>query len=137
MRTGDRKPETAKGRRTAQNAFRKRTFEFGIRCIRVVETLPRSITVDTIARKLIRAATSVAANYRGAIRGRSSAEFMAKLGIVEEECDEARYWLETLVALNLVQPGRIADLQQEADAIIAITVASIRTTRHNAKEPTN
>jgi four helix bundle protein len=62
---------------------------------------------------------------------------MAKLGIVEEECDEARYWLEALVALNLVQPARVAELQQEADAIIAIAIASIRTARHNAKESSN
>jgi four helix bundle protein len=133
VKTENRKPQTETDRRAGRNEFRRRTFQFGISCIRIAETLPRSITADIIARQLIRAATSVGANYRAAIRGRSPAEFIAKLGLVEEECDEARYWLETLVALDLVEPARVADLQREGDAIIAITIASIRTARNHGK----
>ena len=133
MKTENRKAQTGTDRRAGRNEFRSRTFHFGIRCICVAETLPRSITADIVARQLIRAGTSVGANYRAAIRGRSPAEFIAKLGLVEEECDEARYWLETLVALDLVEPARIAELQREGDAIIAITIASIRTARNHGK----
>jgi four helix bundle protein len=133
MKTANRKGETGTDRRAARNEFRRRTFQFGIRCIRVAETLPRSITADIVARQLIRAGTSVGANYRAAIRGRSPAEFIAKLGLVEEECDEARFWLETLVALDLVRSARVAELQREGDAIIAITIASIKTARNHEK----
>jgi four helix bundle protein len=69
--------------------FRKRTFQFGIRCIRLAESLPNTPVAQTIARQLIRAATSVGANYRAAIRSRSRADFVSKMGIVEKECDEA------------------------------------------------
>ncbi len=124
--SGDRKPES-------RDAFRKRTFDFGIRCIRVVEALPKSATAQVIGRQLLRAATSVGANYRAAVRGRSRADFIAKLGIVEEECDEALHWMEVLIELKIVPEPRLADLQREGNEILAITVASIKTARRNSK----
>jgi four helix bundle protein len=69
--------------------FRKRTFQFGIRCIRLAESLPNSPVAQSITRQLIRAATSVGANYCAAIGSKSRADFISKMGIVEEECDEA------------------------------------------------
>jgi four helix bundle protein len=77
--------------------FKHRTKTLGIRVIHLVAVLPASITVDVIARQLIKCSTSVGANYRGACRARSTADFIAKLKIVEEECDESMYWFEVIV----------------------------------------
>ena len=92
--------------------LKQRTFEFGIRTIRVVEALPRSETAKALGRQLLHAGTSVGANYRAAARARSRADFVAKLGIVEEECDEASYWMEVIEALKLPKPRRLANLQR-------------------------
>jgi len=82
-----------------------------------------------IARQLLKSATSVGANYRAACRGRSDAEFVAKLGIVEEEADESAYWMEVLVEAEIVKQEMVANLWQEANEIVAMVVASIKTTR--------
>src|ERR1700730_18347036 len=105
--------------------LKQRTFEFGIRTIRAVGALPRSETAKAIGRQLLPAGTSVGANYRAAARARSRADFVAKLGIVEEECDEASYWMEVIVALKLLKKTRLDSLRTEADEILAIVVASI------------
>ena len=106
--------------------FRERTFEFEIRCIRAVESLPKTTVAQIIAKQLIRA-TSVGANYRAAIRSRSRADFVAKMGIVEEECDETVYRIEILVELGLLPEKRTSALQQKANEILAVTVSSIKT----------
>ena len=116
----------------ASEAFRERTFQFGIRCIRLVEKLPKTMTAQTIGQQLLRSATSVGANYRAAVRGRSRAEFVSKMGIVEEECDESLHWIDVLVELDLVPTKRVAELRKEADEIIAITISSIKTARKNS-----
>ena len=113
--------------------FRQRTFDFGIRCIRLAESLPKSMVAQVVAKQLIRAATSVGANYRAAVRGKSRADFTAKMGIVEEECDETLYWIEIIVALKLVPAQRTTALQSEANEIIAVVVSSIKTARRNSK----
>jgi len=109
--------------------FKKRTFQFGIRCIRLAEALPGTNVAQVVARQLIRAASSVGANYRSAIRGRSRADFISRMGIVEEECDEAVYWIEVLLELGLVMEKRVKELLREASEIIAVTVSSIKTAR--------
>jgi four helix bundle protein len=81
----------------------------------------------------LRAGTSVGANYRAATRARSRADFVAKLGIVEEECDEVIYWIEMIVALKLVDEARMANLRAEANELLAIIVASIKTARRGAR----
>jgi four helix bundle protein len=113
--------------------FQKRTFDFGIRCVRVVEALPKTMPAQTIGKQLIRAATSVGANYRAAVRGRSRGDFLSRMGIVEEECDEALYWIDVLVELGFVSKTRVEELRNEANQIIAITVSSIKTARKNSK----
>ena len=100
-----------------------------MRVIRLTEALPRGRTPDVIGKQLLRAATSVGANYRAARRARSPQEFCAKLGIVEEEADECLYWFELLVEAGLVHPPKLAELQREADEILSMVVASIRTAR--------
>jgi four helix bundle protein len=66
-----------------------RTKQFALRVIRLVEALPRGKTADVLGRQLLRTGTSVGANYRAACRAKSTADFIAKMGIVEEETDEA------------------------------------------------
>lgn len=128
--SGDRKPEREESPR---GDFRQRTFQFGIRCVRLVGTLPKSIATQTVGRQLIRAATSVGANYRAAIRGRSRGDFLSRMGIVEEECDEALYWIDVLAELGFVSAKRVEPWRTEADEIIAITVSSIKTARKGGR----
>lgn len=128
---GNRKPES---KDMSDRAFQKRTFDFGIRCVRLVEALPKSMSAQTIGKQLIRAATSVGANYRAAVRGRSRGDFLSRMGIVEEECDESLYWVEVLIELGFVSGKRVEELRNEANEIIAITVSSIKTARKNARK---
>jgi len=106
-----------------------RTKQFALRVIRLVEALPRRRTAQVIGNQLLRSATSVAANYRAACRARSQADFVHKLGIVEEEADESLFWLEMVVETNLMPEARVQDLIQEADELTAIFVASRKTAK--------
>lgn len=111
--------------------LKERTKQFGLRVIRMTESLPKSRAADVLARQLLRSATSVGANYRAACRGRSAAEFQANLGIVEEEADESAYWIEMLVGAGFVKISRVKDLLAEANELTAIVVSSIKTSRRN------
>jgi four helix bundle protein len=84
-----------------------------------------------LGKQLLRCGTSVGANYRSACRARSGAEFRAKLGIVEEECDESVYWMELIVEAGLITEQRLGDLKQEANELVAIVVSSINTSKKN------
>ena len=106
-----------------------RTKTFAIEIIRLVESLPRGRSAEIIGRQLLRSGTSVAANYRAARRARSRKEFLAKLGIVEEEADESCFWLELLADAGLSPSADTARLRNEADQLVAITISSIRTAR--------
>ncbi len=109
--------------------LKQRTRRFGLEIIRFVRTLPREPASDVIGRQLLRSAVSVGANYRAACRARSRAEFIAKLAIVEEECDESLYWLELVAELSKVTSTSVGELSREANQILAIIVASIKTAR--------
>lgn len=109
--------------------LKARTKSFALRIIKVVDALPNTRSANVLGNQLLRSGTSVGANYRAACRGRSTAEFVAKLGIVEEEADECGYWLELLVDSGLMSKAQLGDLMQEADELVAITVASIKTAR--------
>jgi four helix bundle protein len=115
--------------------FAKRTMQFGLRVIHLVESLPRSQTARVIGNQLLRAGTAVGANYRSALRGKSRADFIAKMGIVEEECDEALYWMQMLIEAGVMNQSRLVELMNEADEIIAIVVSSIKTARAGNKFP--
>ncbi len=113
--------------------FKKRTKEFALRVMRAVEALPATRTADVIARQLVRCATSVGANYRASCRAKSVADFIAKLGVVEEEADESVYWMELLIESDLMSERLLANLIDEANQLVAITVASINTARRKLK----
>jgi len=106
-----------------------RTKSFALRVIRLIEALPKTRTADVIGRQLLRAATSVGANYRAACRARSQAEFASKIGVVEEEADECAYWLELIVESDLLPAAKVQDLLAEANELGAIFVASARTAK--------
>jgi len=110
-----------------------RTRAFALAVIRLVEDLPRTRTADVLGRQLLRAGTSVGANYRSACRARSRKEFIAKMGIVEEEADESQFWLELMVKHGLLASIRTAELEREAGQLVAITVSSIRTARRTPR----
>ena len=109
--------------------LKQRTKQFALRVIRLSEALPRSIPGDVLSRQVVRSATSVAANYRSACRGKSRADFIAKMGIVEEEADESALWLELIAEAGLLPEAKTAALHTEAGELTAIAVSSIRTAR--------
>jgi four helix bundle protein len=106
-----------------------RTKQFALRVIKLTAALPKTTAGEVLGRQVLRSATSVAANYRSACRGRSKAEFIAKLGIALEECDETQLWLELIAESGLLPPRRVADLSQEAGELTAIFVVSLRTAK--------
>jgi four helix bundle protein len=87
--------------------LRQRTRAFALRIIRLVEALPQTRSAEVIGKQLLRCGTSVGANYRASCRAKSQADFVAKMGIVEEEADESIYWMELLVESDLVKRERI------------------------------
>jgi len=114
-------------------ALKGRTKHFALRVIRLVAALPRGRIEDVISAQLLRAGTSVGANYRAACRARSRADFVAKMGIVEEEADESLYWMEMLVEAKLAKPSLLVPLMEEANEILAIVVSSIKTARGRSR----
>ena len=109
--------------------LKRRTKTFAIRIIRLVEALPNTSTARVIGNQLLRAGTSVGANYRAACRARSQAEFISKIGVVEEEADESAYWLELLIEAAVLSPTKVQALLDEANELTAIFAASGRTAK--------
>ncbi|MCL5666447.1 MAG: four helix bundle protein [Patescibacteria group bacterium] len=105
--------------------LQKRTKKFAIRVIKFAQFLEtKGIVGVVIAKQLLRAATSVAANYRAVCRAKSGKDFVNKLGIVVEEADETQFWLELAVESGLVETSMIQDLLKEATEVTAIMQAS-------------
>ena len=115
--------------RMDEQEFKGRTKRLALQVIKMVDTLPKRQPAQVLGHQLLRAATSVGANYRAACRGKSAADVIAKLGVVEEEADESVYWMELLVESGLTPADRLTDLVSEANEIVAMTVASIKTLR--------
>ena len=101
-----------------------RTKQFALRVMKLVDALPRTIQGRVISNQIIGSATSVAANYRAACRARSRAEFIAKIGVVEEEADETCFWLELIIDSGLLTEPRVRALLSEAGELVAIMAAS-------------
>jgi four helix bundle protein len=115
--------------RNAPN-LKKRTKAFALRILKLVDALPTTTAGRALASQIVRSGTSVAANYRAACRAKSTADFIAKMGIVEE-ADETLFWLELLEESQPVGAAKLTAAKQEANELIAITVASIKTARRN------
>jgi four helix bundle protein len=104
--------------------LKNRTKAFALRVMNLVEALPKSIKGRAIANQLIRSGTSVAANYRAACRARSKAEFISKIGTVEEEADESALWMELIIEDKLLPEKKVRSLYREASELVAIMAAS-------------
>jgi four helix bundle protein len=104
--------------------LKKRTKRFALRIMKVVAALPNNVQGRAMGSQLVRSGTSVGANYRAACRGRSRAEFVAKLGTVEEEADESAFWLELIVEGCLLNKWRVESLMNEAHELAKIMARS-------------
>ncbi len=111
--------------------LKKRSKRMALDGIALVESLPKNQTTEVIGRQLIRSACSVAANYRAACRARSRADFINKLGIVEEEADETLFWLEMLVDSGQASSDNVMRVANETRELLAIFSASRITARRN------
>jgi four helix bundle protein len=107
----------------------EKSFAVGVKAMELVERLPKGMAFEVIGKQLLRSATSVGANYRAAIRPRSTADFIAKMSIAEEECDESLFWLELLGTKKELDPALLAPLKNEASEVLAMVVASIKTAK--------
>jgi four helix bundle protein len=117
-----------------EDELKRRTKLFGLRVIKLVTALPDTVPARVIGGQLVRAGTSVGANYRAACRGRSKAEFIAKLGVVEEEADESEFWLEMIVESELMKAVLVEPLISEAHQLVAIMTSSRITSGRNQRE---
>ena len=113
--------------------LKKRTKSFAIRIVNIFRSLPHSPDAQTLGKQLLRCGTSVAANYRAVCRARSQAEFIARMGIVIEDADESVFWLELLSETGVVRPARTQDLLKEANELVRIFGASLRTSKQGVK----
>lgn len=112
--------------------LKDRTKRFAINTIRFVNSLPKSKSNDVVSYQILKSATSVAANYRASLRGRSSAEFISKLNIVLEEADESMFWFEITEETNeKVDAEKLKSLHKESNELTAIFIASLKTARKN------
>jgi four helix bundle protein len=107
-----------------ETEMKQRTKAFALRVIKLVYSLSRELVARRLGDQLLRSGTSVAANYRAVCRARSKADFVSKLGIVEEEADESALWMELLIESGLVPQRRLEKLLEEANQLTAIMVAS-------------
>ena len=126
--------EMSKGERMETRDLKQRTQEFALRVIRMVRVLPKSQEARVIRNQLLRSATSVGANYRSAQRGKSKADFIAKLAVAEEEADETCYWLELIIAAELVSKDRMEPLLAEAKELTAILTAAGKTAKERREK---
>jgi four helix bundle protein len=109
--------------------LKDRTRRFAVDVIHLTRELPNTFDARRVGQQCLDSGTSVAANYRSACRARSRAEFIAKMGVVEEEADETLFWLELMVDSNIVTHQRAEKLMKEADELTAIFVASLKTAK--------
>lgn len=114
--------------------LKQRTRKFALDVIKLVEKLPRDMVSEVLGKQLLRSGTSVAANYRSATRAKSSADFINKMSIVEEEADESVLWVDLLEASNRLKSDAAQPMMKEAGELTAIAIASIRTARRTAVE---
>ena len=116
--------------------LKERTKKFALSIIKLVEVLPDNKAGRTIGNQIIRSGTSSAANYRAACRARSTADFIPKITIVEEECDETLFWLEIILEANLLNKEKLQYLIKEANELTAIFTSSGKTARQNNPKST-
>ena len=113
--------------------LKDRTKAFAVRVIKMCKEVPAGKIEDILVRQVVRSATSVGANYRSSLRGRSTADFISKLTVAEEEADESCYWIELMQEVEIFPAERLAALHKEATEITAILTASGKTAKLKRK----
>lgn len=108
-------------------------MDFAVRVLRMADAIPSTVSGSTIARQVARSGTSVAANYRAALRGKSRADFVNKVTIVLEEADETEFWIDLGERVGAVDGGKVEGLRKEAEELIRIFAATRRTARESLK----
>lgn len=111
--------------------LKDRTKLFALTVLKYLEKLPYKNPYIAISNQLTKCSTSLGANYRAASRAKTSADFINKLKIVEEECDETMYFIELLIELNPKDKTELLKIHTEANELLSIVVASIKTARKN------
>ncbi len=110
-----------------------RTQKFAVNVIKFVEEHPRKHSIDVLSKQLLRSSTSIGANYRSACRGKSTADFINIIIIVEEEADESVYWLELIEGSGLVNSINTGALKKEANELTAIFTAIGKTAKEKQR----
>jgi four helix bundle protein len=113
--------------------LKRRTQRFAVETTKFIERLPSTSSLRVLSNQLLRSLTSVGANYRSACRGKSTADFINKIIIVEEEADECIYWLELMEESGLVNSENLIILKKEANELTAIFTAIGKTAKLNQK----
>jgi len=117
-----------------QKDLKERTKEFALRIIKMYSSLPKSTEAKVLGTQVLRSGTSVGANYREASRGRSKAEFVAKMGDCLKELEETTYWFDLLIEGNILPKNKLSGLLQESKELTAIFVTIIKNTKTNVKK---
>ncbi len=116
--------------------MKARTKAFALRCVKLVSSFPKGMVADVIGRQLIKSSTSVAANYRACCSARSHADFLNKLGIVEEEADESIFWIDFALEAGLTKKNLVQGLLEEGREIVSIIIASAKTAKSRKAQKT-
>ncbi|MBR0274368.1 MAG: four helix bundle protein [Bacteroidaceae bacterium] len=111
------------------NELKTRLKDLAIRVIKMVDSMPRRISSDAIAKQVVRSGTSPSANYRAALLGKSDKDFLNKLKMVEEELDETLHWLEIIMETEMLKPTRVEALYNECHELLKIIVSTITSMR--------
>jgi four helix bundle protein len=107
----------------------ERLLNLGVRIIRLMEALPKSLSGKHVALQLLRSGTSAGANYEEARDAESKADFVHKIGVSWKETRETRYWLCLILRSELIKPKLVESLLQEAEEISRILARSIATAK--------
>jgi four helix bundle protein len=121
-------------RPSATMDLQARTFDFALRVVRLVRAIPKTVEGRAIGGQLVRCGTSVGANYRACCKARSRAEFISKIGIVEEEINESVYWLDLIIAAAVLTRSRVTPLVNEARELEKIFAKSRITAIRNRRQ---
>ena len=111
--------------------LKDRLRSYSLRIIALYNAIPQTGAGAILAKQVLRSATSVGAHYREALRARSQAEFISKLGGGIQELDETEYWLDLLSGAGILSPSRLSDILSETNELLAILTASIKTAKSN------
>jgi len=120
-----------------EKELKLRTRKFAVEILNFVEELPHRRSANIIGNQLGRSASSIASNYRAASRARSHAEFISKIGIVEEEADESTFWLDILPEAKNSTVELVSPLLSEARELTAIFTAANKTAKQNKAQKTS